>query len=62
MISKKLLDNWQFHLNRQSWQAMEGESVCLPHDFMLSTPRTPNSPTGADYGYFQPCKGTYTRK
>ena len=62
MNTKKLLDNWKFQLNRQSWQRMEGESVTLPHDFMLMTPRTPDSPTWADYGYFQPCKGTYERK
>ncbi len=62
MISEKLLKNWQFQLNRQGWQAMDGESVTLPHDFMLMTPRTPDSPTWADYGYFQPCKGTYIKK
>lgn len=62
MKTEKLLDNWQFQLNKQSWQRMEGESITLPHDFMLMTPRTPDSPTWADYGYFQPCKGTYVRK
>ena len=41
---------------------MEGDEIALPHDFMLMTPRTPDSPTWADYGYFQPCKGTYSRK
>ena len=49
-------------LNRPGWQKFEGETVTLPHDFMLATPRTPDSPTWADYGYFQPCKGTYVRK
>ena len=29
---------------------------------MLGTPRTFDSPTGADYGFFQPCKGTYVKK
>ena len=62
MISEPLTDNWVFHLNWQPWQGGEGETVSLPHDFMLSTPRTPDSPTWADYGYFQPCKGTYERK
>lgn len=62
MKSEKLLNNWEFMLNRPSWQRFEGEPVALPHDFMLMTPRTPDSPTGADYGYFQPCKGTYVRK
>ncbi len=62
MISEKLLDNWNFHLNWQYWQGGDGEIVTLPHDFMLGTPRTPDSPTGAAYGYFQPCNGTYVRK
>ena len=62
MRSKKLLDNWKFMLNRADWQAFDGEDIALPHDFMIKTPRTPDSPTGADYGYFQPCKGTYVRK
>ena len=62
MISEKLLDNWIFHLNWQPWQGGEGETIALPHDFMIATPRTPDSPTWADYGYFQPCRGTYARK
>lgn len=62
MISEKLLDNWNFHLNWQYWQGGDGEIVTLPHDFMLGTPRTPDSPTGSAYGYFQPCNGTYVRK
>ena len=62
MRSEKLLDNWKFMLNRADWQVFEGEDIALPHDFMIKTPRTPDSPTGADYGYFQPCKGTYVRK
>ena len=62
MRSEKLLNNWKFMLNRADWQAFDGEDIALPHDFMLMTPRTPDSPTGADYGYFQPCKGTYVRK
>ena len=62
MRTEKLLDNWKFMLNRADWQAFDGEDIALPHDFMLMTPRTPDSPTGADYGYFQPCKGTYVRK
>lgn len=62
MRSEKLIDNWQFMQNRFDGQKFEGESVTLPHDFMIKTPRTPDSLTGADYGYFQPCKGTYVRK
>ncbi len=62
MKAKKLLDGWSFQLNKPGWQAMKGEAITLPHDFMLMTPRTPDSPTWADYGYFQPCKGTYARK
>lgn len=49
-------------MNWQPWQEWNGEAVTLPHDFMLGTPRTPNSPTWAAYGFFQPCKGTYMRK
>lgn len=52
----KLLTDWHFKGNGID------ENVAIPHDFMLGTPRTPDSPTCADYGYFQPCKGTYTRK
>lgn len=52
----KLLTDWYFSGNGIT------EPVTLPHDFMLGTARTPDSPTWADYGYFQPCKGTYTRK
>lgn len=62
MISEKLLDNWNFHLNWQPWQGGDGKMVSLPHDFMLGTQRTSDSPTGADYGFFQPCKGTYVKK
>ncbi len=62
MKYEKLLDNWKFMPNRERCQEFEGEDVTLPHDFMLMTPRTADSPTGADYGYFQPCKGTYVRK
>ncbi len=62
MRTENLLDNWKFMLNRADWQAFDGEDIALPHDFMIKTSRTPDSPTGADYGYFQPCKGTYVRK
>lgn len=51
----KLLTDWHFTENEKT------KSVTIPHDFMLGTDRTPESPTCADYGYFQPCKGTYTR-
>lgn len=56
MNTTKLLTDWHFAGNG------ENENVNIPHDFMLGTARTPDSPTGADYGYFQPCKGTYSRK
>ena len=52
----KLLTDWQFSRNGIT------EQITVPHDFMLSAGRTPDSPTGSDYGYFQPCKGTYRRK
>lgn len=56
MNIEKLLTGWHF-----SGDGIE-QDVTLPHDFMLGTPRTPDSPTGPNYGYFQPCKGTYTRR
>ncbi len=56
MNIEKLLTGWHF-----SGNGIE-QDVTLPHDFMLGTPRTPDSPTGPNYGYFQPCKGTYTRR
>ncbi len=56
MKTTKLLTDWHFAGNGVN------ENVNIPHDFMLATARTPDSPTGADYGYFQPCKGSYTRK
>lgn len=56
MKTAKLLTNWHFSGNGIN------KDITTPHDFMIGTPRTPNSPTWADYGYFQPCKGTYTRK
>lgn len=56
MKTTKLLTDWHFMGNGKN------EPVTVPHDFMLATPRTPDSPTWADYGYFQPCKGMYTRK
>ena len=56
MRSRKLLTGWHFSSGDIQ------ENVTIPHDFMLGTVRTPKSPTCADYGYFQPCKGTYTRK
>lgn len=56
MKTTKLLTDWHF-----SSDAIN-ENVTVPHDFMLGTVRTPESPTCGDYGYFQPCKGTYTRK
>ena len=31
MKSEKLLNNWQFMLNRPGWQKFEGETVTLPH-------------------------------
>lgn len=62
MVSEKLLEGWSFRLNWQPWLSWDGREVTLPHDFMLGTQRTPDSPTGADYGYFQPCRGTYIRK
>ncbi len=55
MKSKQLLDGWRFT------GCGKDEIVSIPHDFMLGTERTPDSPTCADYGYFQPCKGTYIR-
>ena len=56
MKTTKLLTDWHFSGNGLN------ADVTIPHDFMLATARTPDSPTCADYGYFQPCKGTYTRK
>lgn len=55
MKTIKLTDNWRFT------GCGKDEIVSIPHDFMLGTERTPDSPTCADYGYFQPCKGTYVR-
>lgn len=55
MKTEKLISGWQFCSNGVC------QEVSLPHDFMLATPRTKDSPTRADYGYFQPCHGTYTR-
>ncbi len=54
MRSTKLTE-WKFSKNGKD------ENVSIPHDFMIATERTPNSPTWADYGYFQPCQGTYSR-
>lgn len=56
MNTTKLLTDWHFSGNGID------EDITIPHDFMLGTARTPDSPTWANYGYFQPCKGTYTRK
>ncbi len=56
MKSTKLLDNWSFTGDNTT------VTLSIPHDFMIGTARTADSPTCADYGYFQPCKGTYTRK
>lgn len=55
MKSTKLTTNWKFV------GCGKDAEVTIPHDFMLGTDRTPDSPTGADYGYFQPCQGTYIR-
>ncbi|MCH5273773.1 MAG: DUF4982 domain-containing protein [Lachnospiraceae bacterium] len=52
----KLLTDWNFTSSGVT------KPVTIPHDFMLGTSRTPESPACADYGYFQPCKGAYTRK
>ena len=56
MKTEKLITDWHFKGSGRD------ENVRIPHDFMLGTARTPDSPTWADYGYFQPCRGTYTRK
>lgn len=56
MLSTNFNKGWQLTLNGKT------EDVTLPHDFMLGTDRTPNSPTGPNYGFFQPCKGVYTCK
>ncbi|MBQ8624082.1 MAG: DUF4982 domain-containing protein [Oscillospiraceae bacterium] len=56
MNVKSLKSDWLFVGNGRE------ESVNIPHDFMIETDRTPDSPTCADYGFFQPCKGTYIRK
>lgn len=55
MNTTKLLTGWCFS------DGGAREAVTVPRDFMIGTARTPDSPTCADYGYFQPCKGTYTR-
>lgn len=55
MKSQSLNSNWRFI------GCGKDEIVTLPHDFMISTERTPDSPTCADYGFFQPCKGTYIK-
>ncbi len=53
MNVNQILKNWDFTTQGQT------EKVTVPHDFMLATERTPDSPTGSDYGFFQPCKGEY---
>lgn len=55
MIRKNINNDWKFI------GCGKDENVNLPHDFMLGTQRTPDSPTCADYGFFQPCKGTYIK-
>ncbi len=55
MLSRDFNKGWQFLIDGKT------EDVTLPHDFMIGTDRTANSPTGADYGFFQPCKGTYIK-
>lgn len=56
MNTKNINRGWTFSRNGETAE------VTLPHDFMLATPRTPGSPTWADYGYFQPCRGSYSLK
>ena len=56
MNTKNINRGWTFSRNGETAE------VTLPHDFMLATPRTPDSPTWADYGYFQPCRGSYSLK
>lgn len=56
MKATKLINDWRFI------GCGKDEKVSIPHDFMVGTARTPDSATGADYGFFRPCKGRYTRK
>lgn len=48
MKTTKLSYGWLFTKNGVT------EPVTIPHDFMIGTARTPESPAGADYGCFQP--------
>ena len=35
------------------------DEVTVPHDYMLAAKRTPDSPTGADGGFFNPSRAAY---
>ena len=49
-------DGWQFSLNGGA-----PCSVCLPHDFSLSLPRTAHNPSGRDGGWYAGGVGEYTK-
>ena len=56
MINLDFNGNWQYSYNDSGiWQ-----DVTLPHDAMLSSPRTPDHPSGKTNGYF--LGGVYTYK
>ena len=56
MIRSAFMDGWQFGLEGQPL-----EDVLLPHDALLSQPRTPDSPGGSGGAYFTGGKYVYEK-
>jgi len=52
-MNKQLLKTWQFSGYGST------REVTIPHDYMLGAKRTPDSPTGADGGFFNPSRAAY---
>ncbi len=52
-MKKQQLKKWQFTGSGST------REVTVPHDYMLGAKRTPDSPTGADGGYFNPSRAVY---
>ena len=52
-MKKHPLKQWKFTQDGST------REVTIPHDYMLAAKRTPDSPTGADGGFFNPSRAAY---
>ena len=64
MIKELMNRDWQFRENTESWpnEPTQVKNIDLPHDFIITKPRSPNAAGSTSNGFFGEGQGTYRKR